>query len=59
MSQKVRSNKPLNVNEAPDHIKLAIDLIQLLETSGLDSATIIKALEITLEDFHRNSRPDN
>lgn len=53
MSQKVRSNKPLNINEAPDHIKLAIDLIQLLETSGLDSATIIKALEIALEDFHR------
>ncbi|TEW56082.1 DUF2496 domain-containing protein [Psychromonas sp. RZ22] len=39
------------LDKAPLEIKLAVDLIQLLEESKIDIEITIKALEITLQDF--------
>jgi len=36
---------------APNEIKLAVDLIYLLESNEVDTITAIKALEIVLNDF--------
>ncbi len=41
----------MTLKNAPAHIKLAVDLIQLLEEQKLSNETVIKALEITLADF--------
>jgi len=41
------------LDNAPDHIKLAVDLIQMLEQSAIDNATAIAALEIVLNDLKR------
>jgi len=38
------------LSQAPDHIKLAVDLIQLLEDSSIDLMTIQQALHIVLQD---------
>lgn len=40
----------MSLQTAPDHIKLAVDLIELLETNGIDNRTAEKALEIALKD---------
>jgi len=40
---------------APEEIKLAVDLIQLLEENELELETTIQALEIVLADF-KNKR---
>ena len=40
---------------APNEIKLAVDLIQLLEENELPLETTIQALEIVLNDF-KNKR---
>ena len=40
---------------APEEIKLAVDLIELLENNDLALETTIKALEIVLTDF-KNKR---
>jgi len=42
------------LEDAPDHIKLAVDLIQMLEQSNIDNETVINALEIVLQDLKRN-----
>ena len=36
---------------APSEIKLAVDLIYLLESSDIEKETAIKALEIVLNDY--------
>ncbi|OOV87795.1 DUF2496 domain-containing protein [Oceanospirillum linum] len=36
---------------APDHIKLAVDLIEILETNGIDNRTAELALEVVLKDL--------
>lgn len=41
----------LGLEAAPKEIKLAVDLIQLLEENDLDIDITIKALEIVLQDF--------
>jgi len=40
-----------SLENAPEHIKLAVDLIQMLEQSDIDNATAIAALEIVLNDL--------
>jgi hypothetical protein len=43
------------LEQAADHIKLAVDLIQLLEDSEVTPEVSILALEIVLQDMHKKS----
>ncbi|QUX91123.1 DUF2496 domain-containing protein [Marinomonas sp. A3A] len=36
---------------APDHIKLAVDLIELLESNDIEPSVAVGALTIALRDF--------
>ena len=42
-----------NYDEESDEIKLAIDLIQLIELNEIKKETAVKALEIALNDFNK------
>ncbi|MFV0575127.1 MAG: pleiotropic regulatory protein RsmS [Vibrio sp.] len=42
---------PSGLDSAPDEIKLAVDLIYLLESNEVDPETVLKALEIVRSDF--------
>lgn len=44
------------LDSAPDHIKLAVDLIQLLEESNIDHDTALAALEIVVQDIKRQQQ---
>ncbi|WP_419465465.1 pleiotropic regulatory protein RsmS [Aliivibrio fischeri] len=48
---EVQTETPSPLDNAPDEIKLAVDLIYLLECNEVDKETAIKALEIVLSDF--------
>ncbi|WP_412778532.1 pleiotropic regulatory protein RsmS [Aliivibrio fischeri] len=48
---EVQTKTPSSLDNAPDEIKLAVDLIYLLESNEVDKETAIKALEIVLSDF--------
>lgn len=41
----------MSLDTAPDHIKLAVDLIELLETNEVDPYTAEQALFIVLKDY--------
>ena len=41
----------MSLENAPDEIKLAVDLIMLLENHGIPTETVLKALEIVKRDF--------
>lgn len=41
------------LDNAPDEIKLAVDLIYLLETSEIEPSIALKALEIVQADLRR------
>jgi hypothetical protein len=41
----------MSLENAPKHIQLAVDLIDLLETNNIDTEVAIQALEIVLKDF--------
>ncbi|MDX1320416.1 MAG: DUF2496 domain-containing protein [Oceanospirillum sp.] len=41
----------MSLETAPDHIKLAVDLIELLETNKIDNRVAEQALEIVLKDI--------
>lgn len=43
------ANKPLE--HAPEHVKLAVDLIMLLEQQQLPPATVLKALGLVKQDY--------
>ena len=43
----------MSLENAPKHIQLAVDLIQLLEENPLPTKTVIAALEIVQQDFQR------
>ena len=45
-------SKP-NLDNAPEHIKLAIDLIMLLEQEELDSQVVLDALEVVKSDYKK------
>jgi len=47
---KDNSNELAN---APQHIKLAVDFIQMLEESNVEPSTAIAALEIVISDLKR------
>jgi len=42
-----------NLDNAPEHIKLAIDLIMLLEQEELESQIVLDALEVVKNDFKK------
>ncbi|OCH15543.1 hypothetical protein A6E05_12500 [Aliivibrio sp. 1S165] len=48
---EIENNSPLD--HAPDDIKLAVDLIYLLENNNVDKQTAISALEIVLNDYKK------
>jgi len=50
MTDQKKSNTS-NLDFAPEEVKLAVDLIQLLEENNIEVDTTIKALEIVLRDF--------
>lgn len=46
--------EPIPLEQAPDHIKLAVDLIDILEQANLSKETILKALAIVKNDFEQH-----
>ena len=51
---EIENNSPLD--HAPDDIKLAVDLIYLLENNNVAKQTAISALEIVLNDYKKKTR---
>lgn len=41
----------MSLENAPDEVKLAVDLIMMLENHDLAPETVLKALEIVRRDF--------
>ncbi|MGG5835307.1 MULTISPECIES: pleiotropic regulatory protein RsmS [Enterobacteriaceae] len=41
----------MSLETAPDEVKLAVDLIMLLENHAIPVETVLKALEIVKRDF--------
>ncbi|AZL84458.1 DUF2496 domain-containing protein [Aliivibrio salmonicida] len=50
-SHDIKSPSPLD--NAPDEIKLAVDLIYLLENNNVNKEIAIKALDIVLNDLRK------
>lgn len=48
----------MSLNNAPDEVKLAVDLIMLLEQHGIPTSTVLSALEIVRQDFLRKQREE-
>lgn len=44
----------MSLENAPDEVKLAVDLIMLLENHEIPAETVLKALEIVRRDFEGN-----
>ena len=44
------------LDQAPEHVKLAVDLIMLLEHHQLDTETVLRALKIVQRDFTKKKR---
>lgn len=43
----------MSLETAPDEVKLAVDLIQLLEENRIPSATVLAALAIVQRDYQQ------
>nr|HAT2259638.1 pleiotropic regulatory protein RsmS [Citrobacter freundii] len=41
----------MSLENAPDEVKLAVDLIVLLEENQLPTRTVLRALEIVMRDY--------
>ncbi len=54
-SDETISNTPLE--QADQHIQLAVDLIYLLESNDLPAETVVKALNIVTADFKQKLNP--
>ena len=48
--------EPTSLEQAPDHIKLAVDLIDILEQANLSKETVLKALEIVKNDSEQHQQ---
>lgn len=46
----------MSLENAPDEVKLAVDLIMLLEEHAVAPETVLGALEIVKKDFERKRR---
>ena len=47
----------MSLENAPDEVKLAVDLIMLLENHAIPAETVLKALEIVRRDFEGKLPP--
>ncbi|GJL42795.1 hypothetical protein TUM17577_40040 [Enterobacter asburiae] len=47
----------MSLENAPDEVKLAVDLIMLLENHEIPTETVLKALEIVRRDFEGKLPP--
>ncbi|EQC2551500.1 MULTISPECIES: pleiotropic regulatory protein RsmS [Enterobacter] len=47
----------MSLENAPDEVKLAVDLIMLLENHEIPAETVLKALEIVRRDFEGKRSP--
>jgi len=45
----------MSLKDAPAHVVLAVDLIQLLEANEIAADVAIPALEIVLRDYHNKA----
>ena len=43
----------MSLQEAPDHLVLAVDLIELLEDNPIPAQTVLAALAVVRRDFER------
>ncbi|WAD33110.1 pleiotropic regulatory protein RsmS [Citrobacter braakii] len=43
----------MSLENAPDEVKLAVDLIVLLEENQMEPETVLKALEIVKKDYEK------
>lgn len=43
----------MSLENAPEEVKLAVDLIMLLEENGITPETVLSALEIVKRDYQR------
>ncbi|UTV28466.1 pleiotropic regulatory protein RsmS [Photobacterium atrarenae] len=50
-----QNNTQPSLEDAPEDIKLAVDLIYLLETNNIEPDVAISALEIVLQDMKKKS----
>ncbi|EMB9641970.1 pleiotropic regulatory protein RsmS [Enterobacter cloacae] len=48
----------MSLENAPDEVKLAVDLIMLLENHEIPAETVLKALEIVRRDFEGKVKAD-
>ncbi|CCJ78415.1 pleiotropic regulatory protein RsmS [Cronobacter muytjensii] len=46
----------MSLEQAPDEVKLAVDLIMLLENHEIPPQTVLAALEIVRDDYLRKLR---
>lgn len=44
---------PMSLENAPPEVKLAVDLIELLETNRIDPALALAAIAIVQQDYQR------
>lgn len=45
----------MSLESAPDEVKLAVDLIMLLEESQIEADTVLAALEIVKQDYEKKA----
>ncbi|MGO2355564.1 MAG: DUF2496 domain-containing protein [Marinomonas foliarum] len=49
----------MSLELAPDHVKLAVDLIELLESNDIEPQVVVDALTIVLRDFNGKISPND
>ena len=49
----------MSLENAPKHIQLAVDMIQLFEENDIDTQTVLDALEIVKQDYLRKQQAAN
>ncbi|MBK5142942.1 pleiotropic regulatory protein RsmS [Budviciaceae bacterium BWR-B9] len=48
----------MSLEQAPEEVKLAVDLIYLLESNQIDAKTVLAALKIVEQDFLRKAEQE-
>lgn len=46
----------MSLENAPKHIQLAVDMIQIFEDNNIDTKTVLDALEIVNQDYQRKQK---
>ena len=49
----------MSLQEAPDHLVLAVDLIELLEDNQIPAQTVLAALAVVQRDFERKLQAES